>query len=110
MKKLLIILMFAMVLTACSQDSTSGGSYSMVVVINGIEYNGTNGNLIDYEIDEEIGRVSKKVEPHIFPENNQSNFYEEDSVIYSVKNETDFIIVENTKGEQSLLQKPSGSN
>lgn len=108
MKKLFIILLIAIVLTACNQESDSSGSYAKIVVVNGNEYNGTQGNINEYEIKEEIGKITKRVEPKKLPENTQSNFYEEGSVIYSVKNETDFIMVENTKGELSLLKKSPG--
>jgi GH25 family lysozyme M1 (1,4-beta-N-acetylmuramidase) len=76
MKKLLILIFFVMLLTACSQ-STSGGSYAMIVVVNNIEYNGTEENLSDYEIEKSIGTVIKKVDVSRFPSNNQSNFFEE---------------------------------
>lgn len=98
-----------MLLTACSQ-STSGGSYAMIVVLNNIEYNGTEEKLDDYEIDKAIGKVNKKVDESQFPKNYQSNFYEEGSIIYSVKNENDFIIIENTDGKRHLLKKAPGSS
>lgn len=110
MKRLLIIFMFGMILTACNQVTTSSGSYAMIVVINGIDYNSTEEDLSNYDIDQVIGTVTKKVERTKFPNNTQSNFYQEGSIIYSVKNETDFIIVENKEGELSLLHKSPGSN
>jgi hypothetical protein len=61
-------------------------------------------------MDKSIGTVIEKVDASQFPSNNQSNFFEEGSIIYSVKNETDFIIIENTAGELYLLQKAPGSN
>ncbi|WP_026581267.1 membrane lipoprotein lipid attachment site-containing protein [Bacillus sp. J33] len=107
MKKTLIIIFIVMLLTACSQ-STSGRSYAMIVVVNNIEYNGTEENVSDYKIEKTIGTIIGQVDAGQFPSNNQSNFFEKGSVIYSVKNETDFIIIEDTKGDLFLLQKSPG--
>lgn len=104
-----MIICFVFFLTACNQ-STSGGSYAIVVVVNNTEYNGTEEELEDYEVDKTIGTVIKKVHASHFPRNNQSNFFAEGSVIYSVKDAIDFIIVEDNDGELYLLQKAPGSN
>jgi len=107
-KKGIIVICFVFLLTACNL-SCSGGSYATIVVVNNTEYNGTEEELEDYEVDKSIGTVIKKVHASHFPRNNQSNFFEEGSVIYSVKNETNFIIVEDNDGELHLLQKAPGS-
>jgi hypothetical protein len=109
MKNHLIVILLFMFLTACSQ-SNLGGSYATIVVVNDIEYGGSEENLSNYEIDKLIGKVIKKVNANQFPKNNQSNYFEQDSVIYSVKNETNFIIIENTYGNLQLLQKAPGQN
>jgi hypothetical protein len=104
-----MIICFVILLTACNQ-STSVGSYAIIVVVNNTEYNGTEEKLEDYDVDKSIGTVIKKVHASHFPRNNQSNYFEEGSVIYSVKDETDLIIVEDNDGELRLLQKAPGSN
>ena len=80
----------------------------MIVIINDIEYNVASKQFDSYEIGKIKGTISKKVKYNIYPENNQSNYFEEGSIIYSVKNEDDFIIIENTDGERYLLQKAGG--
>lgn len=102
-----ILLVF--ILSACSQ-STSSDSYAMIVVVNNIVYSGSEEKLEDFRIDKSIGTVIKKVNASQFPSNNQSNFFEEGSIIYSVKDDTDFIIIEDNEGEFHLLQKAQGSN
>lgn len=82
----------------------------MIVVINNIEYSAATKQLDAYEIGPVIGTISRKVKPNIYPENKQSNFFEEGSVIYSVKNEDNFIIAENTDGELYLLRKAPERN
>lgn len=77
----------------------------MIVIMNDMEYSAATNELDSYEIGPAIGTISRKVKPNIYPGNNQSNFLEEGSVIYSVKNEEEFIIAENADGELYLLKK-----
>ncbi|PYZ96580.1 hypothetical protein CR205_12785 [Alteribacter lacisalsi] len=109
MKNHLLVILLFMFLTACSQ-SNSGGSYATIVVVNNIEYGGSEENMSHYEIDKPIGKVTRKVNANQFPQNNQSNYFETDSVIYSVKNDPNFIIIENNNGDLQLLQKAPGQN
>ncbi|WP_100009905.1 hypothetical protein [Lentibacillus sediminis] len=97
-----LLMILIMLLAACNG---SQGSYAIIVTYNNIEYSGSEESINDYEIDMKIGQVREKVKASSNPKNNQSNFFEEGSVIYSVKNETDFIIVENTNGDKYLLKK-----
>ncbi|TDL31502.1 hypothetical protein E2R51_14165 [Jeotgalibacillus sp. S-D1] len=108
MKKMLF-LFIVIFLTACNQANTSG-SYAMIVVVNDNEYNGTEKDINDYELKDEIGKVTKKVSADVFPNNYQSNFFEKGSIIYSVKSDMKFIVVEDTKGERHLLQEAPGDN
>lgn len=109
MKKILFFVFITVLLVACNQENSSE-SYAMIVVVNNTEYNGAEANLTDYEEDEVIGKISKKVSVEVFPDNNQSNFFEEGSIIYSVKDNSKYIIVIDKKGERSLLQKSPGNN
>ena len=109
MKKIIILAILAYVLSACNLE-TDSGSYAMIVVVNNIEYNGTEANLNDFETNGVFGEITKRVPAKVFPGNNQSNFFEEGSIIYSVKTDTSFIVVEDTKGERYLLQQPNGEN
>lgn len=109
MRKLCFAIMLTLVLAACSQGPSSG-SYAMILVVNDTEYNGTEAHLADYEADQVIGKVTKKVPPNVFPANNQSNFFEEGTVVFSVKNETTFVIAEDPAGERHLLQYAPGND
>ncbi|MGO1060302.1 membrane lipoprotein lipid attachment site-containing protein [Planococcus sp. FY231025] len=107
MKKMILLAVIAYVLSACNQEIDSG-SYAMIVVVNNTEYNGTEANLNDFETKGVIGEITKRVPAKVFPNNNQSNFFEEGSIIYSVKTDPSFIIVEDPEGEQYLLQQSPG--
>lgn len=109
MKRLWSFFFLSLFLVACSQD-TSSGSYAMILVVNGTEYNGTEAQLADYEADKVIGKVTKEVAPDVLPSNNQSNFFEEGTVIFSVKNNTEFVIAEDPGGERHLLQRAPGND
>lgn len=109
MKKLFKLLWILILLSGCDQGMGKG-SFAQIVVVNGIEYNGTEEKLEDYEVDRPIGNVLKEVPPNVSPENFQSNFFEEGAVIYAVKNSTDFIIVKDVEENLHLLQKVSGNN
>ncbi|MFD1032853.1 hypothetical protein [Metaplanococcus flavidus] len=109
MKRLCFAIMISLVLAACSQG-TSSGSYAMILVVNDTEYNGTEAHLTDYEADKVIGKVTKKVPPNVFPANNQSNFFEEGTVIFSVKDQTELVIAEDPAGERHLLQYAPGND
>lgn len=107
MKKILSIAVLSLILTACGQET---GSYAMIVIINDIEHGGTEEKLDAYEIDKMIGKITKKVPANVFPANNQSNFFEEGTIVYSVKDKTEFIIVEDLEGQKHLLQRAPGDN
>lgn len=106
MQRFLTFILIALFLTACNQETTGSenGSYSIIVVVNDIAYTGIGEAISAYEKDVLISKVTKKVKPEIFPKNTQSNFFAEGSLIYSVKNTTDYIIVEDVKGIDHLLQ------
>ena len=108
MKRLIYITMIVMMLTACGQET---GSYAMIVVMNDTEYGGTEETLDAYEIDKMMGKITKKVPADVLPATNQSNFFEEGTIVYSVKDETDFVIVEDLEGQKYLLQRaPANKN
>lgn len=77
------------------------------MVVNDAEYSGTEGNIEDYEIEGAIGKITKKVPPDAIPGNYQSNMFEEGTVIYAVKNNSDFIILKDSEEEPYLLEKVS---
>lgn len=106
LKKIISLALTACLLFACSQE-TGSGSYAMIVVVNNTEYNGTEAKLDDFETNGIIGEITKRVSAKVFPGNNQSNFFEEGSIIYSVKANTSFIVVEDTEGKRYLLQQPN---
>lgn len=108
MKRLIFIAILVLILAACGQEAGSG-SYAMIVVVNNTEYNGTEETMDAYEIDKMKGKITKKVPTGVFPGNNQSNFFEEDTIVYSVKDETEFVIVEDPEGERHLLQYAPGN-
>ncbi|MFD1864529.1 hypothetical protein [Planococcus chinensis] len=109
MKKIYLTLLLSLLLGSCSQE-TSSGSYAMILVVNGTEYNGTEAQLADYQAGKVIGKVTEEVAPDVLPSNNQSNFFEKGTVIFSVKNETEFVIVEDPAGERHLLQRAPGND
>lgn len=108
MKKLFMLLWTLMLMAGCDQG-TGKGSFAQIVVVNGIEYNGTEEKLEDYEVDRPIGNVLKEVPPNVSPDNFQSNFFEEGAVIYAVKKSMDFIIVKDGEDNLYLLQKAPGN-
>ena len=107
MKKVLSIAVLSLVLVACSQET---GSYAIIVVVNDVEYGGTQETLDGYETDKIKGEITKKVPADVFPANNQSNFFEEGTIVYSVKDEDEFIIVEDPEGQKHLLQRSPGTD
>ncbi|TFD94359.1 hypothetical protein [Jeotgalibacillus sp. R-1-5s-1] len=109
MRKTGVLLCCILFLAACNQTNTPE-SFAQIVVVNDIEYGGTEEDIADYEVQNAIRNVVKKVPADVFPNNNESNFFEEGSIIYSVKNDTDFIIVEDREGERHLLQKAPGND
>lgn len=104
MKKIVALVLVLLAAAACEQGS---GSYAQIVVVNDAEYNGTEENIEDYEIEEAIGEITKKVPPDAIPDNYQSNMFEEGTVIYAVKNNPDFIILKDGEEELYLLEKVS---
>ncbi|MBG9475776.1 hypothetical protein ABET11_23695 [Priestia megaterium] len=110
MKKLIIFLSIAylVILTACNQESTGTdkGSSAVIIVVQNNEYNGTEDKLDkSKEIGEQIGTVEKKTKANEMPENNQSNYYEVGTKIYSVKGTEEYIIVEDKDNKKQLLKK-----
>lgn len=108
MKRLIFIAILVLILAACGEKAGLG-SYAMIVVVNNTEYNGTEETKDGYEIDKMKGKITKKVPADVFPANNQSNFFEEGTVVYSVKDETEFVIAEDPEGERHLLQYAPGN-
>lgn len=106
MMKILSIAILSLILAACGQEA---GSYAMIVVVNDTEYGGTEEKLDGYEIDKMKGEITKKVPADVFPANNQSNFFEEGTIVYSAKGEDEFIIVEDPDGQKHLLQRAPGN-
>lgn len=109
MKRMCFAIMLSLVLSACGQE-TSSGSYAIIIVVNDNEYNGADSDLEDYEPDKMIGSITKEVPVDVFPANNQSNFFEEGTVIFSVKGETDVVIAENPKGDRYLMHYAPGND
>ena len=107
LKKVLSIAVLSLILVACSQET---GSYALIVVVNDGEYGGTEETLDGYETDKIKGEITKKVPADVFPANNQSNFFEEGTIVYSVKDEDEFIIVEDPEGQKHLLQHAPGND
>ena len=108
MKKILSVVMLSWMLAACSEET---GSYAIIIVINDIEYGGTEETLDGYEIDKIKGTITKKVPADVFPANNQSNVFEAGTTVYSVKGENAFVIVEEPDGQKHLMQRaPSANN
>ncbi|MGG0285754.1 membrane lipoprotein lipid attachment site-containing protein [Peribacillus butanolivorans] len=108
MKKTLFILLivYLVILTGCNQESTDTGSSAVIVIVNNKEYNGTEDKLDkSKELGEEIGTVEKKTKPDEMPKENQSNYFEVGSKIYSVKGTEDYIIVVDNNNEKELLKK-----
>ena len=73
-------------------------------------YGGTEETIDDYEIDKMKGEITKKVPVDVFPSNNQSNVFEAGTIVYSVKGEDAFIIVEDPEGQKHLLQRSPGTD
>lgn len=107
MKKTFSIVMISLLLAACSVET---GSYAMIVVMNSIEYGGTEETLDGYEIDKMKGTITKRVPVDVLPQDNQSNVFEAGTIVYSVKGEDAFIIVEDPEGEKHLLQRAPGTD
>ena len=113
MKKILagISIIFLLALTGCQENGGENGSYAIVVVINGIEYNKTvDDNEIDLENDlgKEIGTIKKTTDMSEMPGESQSNYYEVNSKIYTVKGTDEYIVIIDNNNEKDLLKKVKG--
>ena len=109
MKRICLAIMLVLVLIACGQETTSG-SYAIIVVVNDTEYNGAESDLADYEPDKMIGKITKEVPVDVLPANNQSNFFEEGTVISSVKGEIEGGIAEDPAGDRYVMHYAPGND
>lgn len=108
MKFLLVLAISVfMILTGCSsgpQENTDKqidsreevGSYAALLRIKGTEYQSVGKESQgEYTLGEEIGKVEKRVPPEVLPrENFVSNYLDEGTLIFSVIEDSDVILVE----------------
>ncbi|MDZ5472417.1 hypothetical protein SM124_11725 [Bacillus sp. 31A1R] len=106
--KLFLVLAISifMVLTGCSSEpgntdkniipEEAAGSYVALLRINGAEYLSVGkDNQGEYTIGKEIGKVEKRVPPEVMPRVDfVSNYLDEGTLIFSVKENNDVILVE----------------
>lgn len=112
MRKILLILLAALVLAACNQSTTGGssdeGSYAILAKVNGQSYiyDGDKDEIKDTDgIDQQIGTIQKKLEPSEAPGELESNTFAEGSKIYSVKGTDQHIIIEDEESGEQILMK-----
>jgi len=118
MKKFFVMLSFIlMIISGCSNevnnDITSDSvdeseSYAAILIVNGNQYLSLGArNQGEYTLDEEIGKVETRVPPEVPPkENFASNYLDEGTVIYSVKEDGDVLLVEtNEEGVYEVVEK-----
>lgn len=116
MKRLSVMLSFIlMISTGCSIEveehtgtTSESASYAAILIINGAEYLsvGTK-NQGEYTLGEEIGVVETRVPTEVLPkENFASNYLDEGTVIYSVKEDDDVFLVEtNEEGVYEVVER-----
>lgn len=110
LKNILVLLIVSTVLLlgACNQQ-TDNDSYAIIVVVDKKEYNGSETVIDDsIKIEEMIGEVEMKTPAEVMPENNQSNFFEDGTKIYSVKDTDQFIIVKDKNNVEHFLERAPG--
>lgn len=116
MKRLFVILSFILVIiSGCSMEvqefkgqTTESPSYEAILIVNGDQYSsvGTR-NQGDYTLGEEVGKVVTRVPPEVLPkENFASNYLDEGTVIYSVKEDDDvFLVKTNEEDVYEVFEK-----
>lgn len=109
---LIIVIATSIGLFACNQDSddrNDKGSYAIIVVIHGNEY-----NFHSYELDKElvigskISTIKRKLAADKYPKELESNFFEEGVELFQINGTDEYIVaIDNTdKGyEQVVLKK-----
>lgn len=101
-----LVLLVSIALTGCTsgtqvtnKQSSSGeevGSYAALLRIKGAEYRSIGvKNKGEYTLSDEIGKVKKRVPPEVLPKDNLvSNYLDEGTLIYSVEEDSDVILVQ----------------
>lgn len=110
-----ICLFLLMLLTGCANDNqmsstmdtASSASYKAILNVNGEEYISSGiENVNSYTIDSEIGEVEKKISIEMYPfKSFESNYLEEGTKIFSVKEADNILLVEIDQGVYEIFQK-----
>lgn len=84
----------------------SQGSYAAILRVNGAEYQYAGENLDNYTLNQQIGKVEKKVPPEVLPrENYVSNYLPEGTVIFSVKENQNIVLAETEVGVFEIFER-----
>lgn len=116
MKKLMLFCFaLVIVLAACAGEESapspttveSSASYQALLNVNGDEYLlGSSEDIGKYQIDTEIGEVVKKISLELYPYKSfESNYLEEGTKLYSVKESNYVLLAEIEPGKYELFSK-----
>ena len=99
------VFIITLILISCSKEEPNV-SYAIIIVINDKEYNYISEKIDKINvIGEEIGEITKKTSPDAMPNNNQSNYYEVGTKIFSVKDTDEYIVTIDKNNNSNLLKK-----
>lgn len=114
-KLMLFCFALVIVLAACAGEESapsrttveSSASYQALLNVNGDEYLlGSSEDIGKYQIDTEIGEVVKKISFELYPYKSfESNYLEEGTKLYSVKESNYVLLAEIEPGKYELFSK-----
>ena len=86
----------------------SFASYQALLNVNGDQYFGVGNSeeINSYQTDKQIGEVKKKISPELYPYKSfESNYLEEGTQLYSLKEHPNFLLAEVEPGVYELFSK-----